>query len=156
MPNLFEADELEKAIIATRPAAKEAGIPEENRDEIYDYFIGRVRNHLHLVLCMSPVGDAFRRRCRMFPSLVNCCTIDWYTKWPREALLSVAESSMAPAFQDDTDRLSALASICVLMHEVRHDNKKNAFLLSRCDQLEKNLLVYDPKDNYMRLNFVEL
>lgn len=27
---------------------------------------------------MSPIGDAFRTRLRMFPSLVNCCTIDWF------------------------------------------------------------------------------
>lgn len=60
MPNLYEDDELEKAIIATRPAAKSAGILEGNRDEIYEYFISRVRNHLHLVLCMSPAGDALR------------------------------------------------------------------------------------------------
>lgn len=60
VPNLFEADELEKAIITTRPAAKEAGISEGNRDGIYDFFIGRVRSNLHLSLCMSPVGDAFR------------------------------------------------------------------------------------------------
>jgi hypothetical protein len=26
---------------------------------------------------MSPVGNAFRERLRKFPSLVNCCTIDW-------------------------------------------------------------------------------
>ena len=39
---------------------------------------------------MSPVGSAFRARCRMFPSLVNCCTIDWFTEWPGEALLGVA------------------------------------------------------------------
>lgn len=45
-----------------------------------------------MVICMSPVGDSFRSRCRMFPSLVNCCTIDWFTVWPREALLSVAQS----------------------------------------------------------------
>ena len=51
-----------------------------------------VQNKLHIVLCMSPVGDAFGSRCRMFPSLVNCCTIDWFTEWPREALLSVAET----------------------------------------------------------------
>lgn len=26
----------------------------------------------------------------MFPSLVNCCTIDWFSEWPDEALRSVA------------------------------------------------------------------
>ena len=26
----------------------------------------------------------------MFPALVNCCTIDWFTAWPEEALRSVA------------------------------------------------------------------
>ena len=41
-------------------------------------FVDRVRNQLHVVLAMSPVGDAFRNRLRQFPSLVNCCTIDWF------------------------------------------------------------------------------
>ena len=27
----------------------------------------------------------------MFPSLVNCCAIDWFTAWPGDALLAVAE-----------------------------------------------------------------
>jgi dynein heavy chain len=53
-------------------------------------FINRVRANLHLVICMSPIGDAFRTRLRMFPSLVNCCTIDWFSEWPQEALFSVA------------------------------------------------------------------
>ena len=39
---------------------------------------------------MSPVGNQLRVRCRKFPSLVNCCTIDWFTPWPKEALLEVA------------------------------------------------------------------
>lgn len=92
VPNLFEPDEYEQLIIGCRPAAKELGIAEGNRDAIYDFCINRVRNNLHIVLCMSPVGSAFRTRCRMFPSLVNCCTIDWFTEWPREALLSVSTS----------------------------------------------------------------
>ncbi|KAM7393703.1 hypothetical protein PAMP_020556 [Pampus punctatissimus] len=80
VPNLFEKDELEQVLAATRPKAKEAGISEENRDEVFQYFISRVREKVHIVLCMSPVGDAFRSRCRMFPSLVNCCTIDWFVQ----------------------------------------------------------------------------
>ena len=57
-----------------------------NRDGIFAHFISSVQSKLHIVLCMSPVGDAFRARCRMFPSLVNCCTIDWFTEWPRLVL----------------------------------------------------------------------
>ncbi|XP_076649863.1 dynein heavy chain at 16F [Halictus rubicundus] len=117
VPNLYDADELEKAIIATRPAAKAAGISEANRDAIYQFFIGRVRNQLHLMICMSPIGDAFRHRCRMFPSLVNCCTIDWFTKWPNDALLSVAENTLSAMLPDDSKILAGLGSICVLIHK---------------------------------------
>ncbi|KAK9295362.1 hypothetical protein QLX08_010308 [Tetragonisca angustula] len=116
VPNLYETDELEKVIIATRPAAKQAGIHEANRDGIYQYFIGRVRDHLHLMICMSPIGDTFRHRCRMFPSLVNCCTIDWFTKWPNDALLSVAESSLITIAPKDSTQLASLSNICVLIH----------------------------------------
>ena len=43
VPNLFEPDEYEKLIIACRPGAKEAGIPEGNREAIFDFCINRVR-----------------------------------------------------------------------------------------------------------------
>lgn len=45
---------------------------------MYNFFTERVRKNLHIVLAMSPIGDAFRARLRMFPSLINCCTIDWF------------------------------------------------------------------------------
>jgi hypothetical protein len=40
----------------------------------------------------SPIGEVFRARLRQFPSLVTCCTIDWFSAWPEEALQSVAAS----------------------------------------------------------------
>lgn len=57
---------------------------------IYQTFVERVRNNLHIVLCMSPVGDQLRIRCRKFPSLVDCCTLDWFASWPEDALKSVS------------------------------------------------------------------
>jgi len=43
---------------------------------------------------MSPLGEAFRNRLRNFPSIVNCCTADWFTLWPKEALISVARATL--------------------------------------------------------------
>ena len=40
---------------------------------------------------MSPAGEALRVRCRKFPSLINCCTLLWFTGWPKEALYEVAK-----------------------------------------------------------------
>lgn len=57
--------------------AQAAGINTGSPSEVYAFFIERARTNLHVVLCLSPIGDAFRTRLRMFPSLVNCCTIDW-------------------------------------------------------------------------------
>jgi hypothetical protein len=37
-------------------------------------------------------------RCREFPSLINCTTIDWFNAWPAEALASVSAK-----FLDGTD-----------------------------------------------------
>ncbi|CAF3110570.1 unnamed protein product [Rotaria sp. Silwood2] len=119
VPNLFDKqDEREKMIIGCRPGAKEAGVAENDRDGIYTFFINRVRNNLHLVLCMSPVGSSFRTRCRMFPSLVNCCTIDWFSEWPREALLSVAHTSFEkyPWPKGEEFMVTALAKMCVEIH----------------------------------------
>jgi dynein heavy chain, axonemal len=45
---------------------------------LYNYFIERVIENLHLTFAMSPIGNMFRNRLRMFPSFINCCTIDWY------------------------------------------------------------------------------
>lgn len=45
---------------------------------LFNFFVQIVREQLHLMLAMSPIGDSFRNRIRKFPALVNCCTIDWF------------------------------------------------------------------------------
>lgn len=45
---------------------------------LFAFFVARCRENLHIVVAFSPIGDAFRNRLRQFPSLINCCTIDWF------------------------------------------------------------------------------
>ena len=62
----------------------------ENPEALWNYFVGVCRNNLHIVLAMSPSGDALRVRCRNFPGLVSACVIDWFFAWPADALEKVA------------------------------------------------------------------
>jgi len=114
VPNLLKKEEFEKLRSAMQDVMKEEGV---NKDP-YGYFVERVRANLHIVLAMSPVGDKLRNRLRMFPSLVNCCTIDWINPWPEDALLSVATMSLENLeFEGATPELKAsLAQMCMFSH----------------------------------------
>lgn len=91
--------------------------PANLQEACWAAFIGRVRDNLHCVLAMSPVGGAFRARCRMFPSLTNCCTVDWFRPWPEQALLSVSTQILAPLDLANRPHVKpALASMCVHIH----------------------------------------
>ena len=116
IPSLFETDEYSQITEELRPVAEELGIP-ATRGNLWSLFVSRVRDNLHIVLAMSPVGDAFRVRCRQFPSLINCTTIDWFLPWPRDALVSVAEKSLAAKdLGQAEDQKGEIAEICVRIH----------------------------------------
>lgn len=120
VPNLFPQDEMDRIIADMRPVLKSLDIP-ETRDNCVATFIERVRNFLHVVLAMSPVGSALRVRCRAFPSLINCCTIDWYMNWPREALQSVADRLLANVSLPSEQVRAALVNMCSIVHTSSND-----------------------------------
>jgi dynein heavy chain, axonemal len=67
VPNIFANDEKVAICEATRPFAravygKAAG--DMNQNDLYAFFLSRVRQNLHTVLAFSPIGDAFRDRLR--------------------------------------------------------------------------------------------
>ena len=78
---------------AMRPLAQAQNKDVEHTPlSLFNFFVNRCRENLHLILAFSPIGDAFRNRMRKFPSLINCCTIDWFQAWPDDAL---GESAMS-------------------------------------------------------------
>ncbi|KAK0159284.1 hypothetical protein PV328_010180 [Microctonus aethiopoides] len=89
VPNIYQADELEVIFQTMRPIIISMG-SQMTRNNLFKAYSHKVRNNLHTVLMMSPVGEVFRARIRQFPALVNCCTIDWFHPWSPNALRSVA------------------------------------------------------------------
>jgi len=128
IPNLFPADEKIAICDEMAPRALQADSG-DSRDQVYNYFVQICRENLHVVLAFSPVGDQFRNRCRQFPSIINCCTIDWYNPWPSEALYSVAQRQLSAdeAKLGIAEHLDVLCQCCVKIHESVIDASEEFF-----------------------------
>ena len=63
----------------------------DTMENLWQFFIDRVKANLHVALCFSPVGEKFRKRALKFPGLVSGCTMDWFSRWPEQALRAVAD-----------------------------------------------------------------
>lgn len=95
VPALYSDDERDQIIMnLSDEASKVVGVP--TKEAVWQYFVSKCSNNLHVVMAMSPVGDALSKRCRNFPGIVNNASIDWLFPWPKEALLAVASQLLSP------------------------------------------------------------
>lgn len=90
----FTADEKEKLDSIGTRICNEPPKMVPTKINIFTAQVNRIKKNLHISFAMSPLSDAFLTRMRMFPSFVNCCTIDWFTEWPEEALRRVGKKEM--------------------------------------------------------------
>jgi len=93
VPNLFNAEDQDAIFATCKIDCQRKNIP-ATKLNAHAQFLGRVKTHLHVVLCMSPMASAFRTRLRMYPALVNCTTIDWFSDWSSEGLNLVATTAL--------------------------------------------------------------
>ena len=140
VPNLFASDEKAQLLEKVRATVKDNSISGGDKNtnkggdvssaNLYNLFVNRCKNNLHIILCMSPIGDAFRNRLRMFPSLVNCCTIDWFQVWPKDALEVVATKFLEDEELDPKVR-PAVVSLCTKFHEDSQELSEKYFTMLR-------------------------
>ena len=117
VPNLYPAEDKAEIVEKMMTVMKEQRIEgDQSPMAMYNMFINRVRKNMHIVLTMSFIGDAFRTRLRQFPSLVSCCTIDWFQPWPADALEMVAHKFLAPVDLEDDVRIQ-IVEMCQYFHE---------------------------------------
>ena len=96
VPNIYPPDELARVRDEMKMCYKQFclknGQPHSEQPDIMtEWFYNRVKDHMHLSICMSPIGERFRDYTRNFPALINSTAIDWFMAWPEEALIEVAE-----------------------------------------------------------------
>ncbi|KAJ8333348.1 hypothetical protein SKAU_G00422440 [Synaphobranchus kaupii] len=116
VPNIFAVDEKQEIMEAVRPIAQAGNHDAEMSPlSLFAFFVTRCRENLHIVVAFSPIGDAFRNRLRQFPSLINCCTIDWFQPWPEEALERVAYKFLETLELSDHERQEVIL-LCKTFH----------------------------------------
>lgn len=89
IPGLWPRDELDSHLQTMKTEARQANYP-DTPEALQAYFVDKIKRNVHIVLCMSPVGDALRIRARKFPGLINSTMINWFHSWPKDALYDVA------------------------------------------------------------------
>ncbi|XP_048510723.1 dynein axonemal heavy chain 7 isoform X3 [Athalia rosae] len=127
VPNLFTIEEKQEVIEMTRLAAQGGN---RNLDvsvlSVLAFFVNRCKEKLHIMLCFSPIGDAFRIRLRLYPSLVNCCTIDWFEMWPEDALEQVAARYMTYVDVDEMIKVNSIVA-CKYFHLCAKENSQQFY-----------------------------
>lgn len=90
VPNIYPADELQRVRDEMKSILKKQ-LTIDNPDQLNEFFFNRVKDNMHLSICMSPIGKRFRNYTRNYPALINNTAIDWFMAWPEEALIEVAQ-----------------------------------------------------------------
>lgn len=74
--NLYKPDEFEEIKNAIEAAAVKAKII-QTTEAMYEFFIGRAKTNLHIIICMSPIGNDFRYMNKM---IISCIFIYYIYK----------------------------------------------------------------------------
>ncbi|TNN52942.1 Dynein heavy chain 10, axonemal [Liparis tanakae] len=131
VPALFPDDEKESVLNQLRDEALTMGAG-PSKESVWQYFVNKSANNLHIVLAMSPVGDTLRTRCRNFPG----------------------ESPMVP----EAHSAAVIAHVCMVHSSVGDHSKLFQQKLRRCNYVTpKNYLDFistysnllEEKDQYI-------
>eukprot|EP00835_Amoeboradix_gromovi_P001568 NODE_74_length_23402_cov_1.166974.p1 type:complete len:4329 gc:universal NODE_74_length_23402_cov_1.166974:19649-6663(-) len=134
VPQLFPDEEVSTITNAMRSEVKQMGLV-DNSENCWTKFIDNVKLNLRLIICLSPVGDKLRRRCRRFPALMSSTYLNWFHGWPQEALFSVAMRF-----------LSDIELVPVGCRETLA--KFMCYWQTTCDEVNKKYLLIDKRYNY--------
>lgn len=116
VPNLYKTEDMEPIQKVGKDTCVEKGIAVTILNMFMAY-LSRIVGNIHMIIAMSPLGEVFRARLRNFPSLVTCCTLDWFSEWPEEALLGVGKGQIMQKDIDLGDDLDNCVEVFKVIHQ---------------------------------------
>ncbi|XP_017783105.1 PREDICTED: cytoplasmic dynein 2 heavy chain 1 [Nicrophorus vespilloides] len=85
VPGLYNAAEQESLIAGLKDEASR-----ENFDgDLYKFFVERVRNKLHVIVCLEKDNDSFWKILESCPSLLQKCYLCWMNEWSTKTIQSI-------------------------------------------------------------------
>jgi dynein heavy chain len=128
VPNLYKTEDYEPIFKIGKIICMEKNLM-VTKMNMFSCYLTQVKLNIHMIIAMTPLS---RSRLRNFPSIVNCCTIDWFFEWPEEALLGVGRGQI---LAEDLELEEALDG-CVNMFKNIHKSVEEKSLEFK-DQLNR-------------------
>ncbi|KAL2914266.1 hypothetical protein HK105_206212 [Polyrhizophydium stewartii] len=88
---VYPQDELETLLASLKDSHSEAGF----RGSLYEYFVSRVRRHLHVVLVLDSASPQFASNCESNPALYTRCQLQWMDAWSLDSMAQLARDAFA-------------------------------------------------------------
>jgi dynein heavy chain 2, cytosolic len=85
VPGMYTHEELEPLLSPLRERMREEGTFRTP----YEFFVSRVKKHLHVVLSMDPGHPLFLYRCESNPALYAQCSVMWIGEWRQSTLKAI-------------------------------------------------------------------
>jgi len=102
------------------------------------------------MLLLRQVGEKFRNRSLKFPGLISGCTMDWFQRWPKDALIAVSSHFLSQyhiVSEDETKK--QLIEMMGTVHDGVAENCITYFQRSVSVHLYK-VLLFDNRQDYRR------
>ncbi len=75
---------------------------------LWEYFLSRVAQNLHIVLSMNPLHPKFISRSERNPALFSKCQIVWLSDWSKASLQEVPATLLAPLSGNENEKKSGI------------------------------------------------
>ncbi|KAF4324411.1 hypothetical protein G195_002224 [Phytophthora kernoviae 00238/432] len=119
VPGLYTHEEIEPQIAPLKELMLESigASGQEHIRTVYDFFVSRVRQFVHVVLAMDSRNSQFVLRCESNPALYTRCAIVWMGEWSGSSMARLPEllltgSELVDSLSKTTPLIASLYASC--------------------------------------------